>query len=307
MSLVFGPVASRRIGMSLGVDIVPKKVCSLDCVYCQAGRTTEKTVEIKKWLDLSGIIQEIEQALKQAPHVDYITFSGSGEPTLNSELGDIVASIKRITSIPVCVITNSTLLHLDQVRQNLMHADLVIPSLDAATQDTFRKINRPHCSLDIDAIIGGLKAFSAQYRGNVRLEVMIVKGINDTIDEIRAIKEIADVIAPHKIEINTVTRPSAESDTVSPGADFLLQAKQCLGKQAEIIGDFRHKGVVSTQKATEKDMIRLLNRRPCTMEQAAAGLAVDRKEAAALLERLLKTGVVYQEIKGDKMYYRFAG
>ncbi len=289
--------------MSLGVDIVPKKVCSLDCIYCQAGRTTEKTVEVKKWLELKGIIQEIEQALENALHVDYITFSGAGEPTLNLELGTVIEAIKKITSIPVCVITNSTLMYLDNVRQNLMNADLVIPSLDSAIQETFVKINRPHPLLDINNIIEGLKKFSSEYSGKIWFEIMLVKGINDSIEELQAIKRVTDYMKPDKVHINMVTRPSAESDIVSPDEDFLLRAKQFFGEHTEIIGDFQSRGFAPTERECRNEIIEMLKRRPCTLDQITESIGIDGQKAEALLNLLVKTHIADKEVKGIQEYY----
>ncbi|MBW1824631.1 MAG: radical SAM protein [Deltaproteobacteria bacterium] len=149
MNYVFGPVLSRRLGFSLGVDLVPFKTCSLDCIYCQLGKTTHKTIERQAYVSPDSVISEVKEVLKQNQKIDYITFSGSGEPTLNLHLGKIITRVKEITDIPVAVLTNGTLLHLESVRDELMTADLVVPSLDTVSQELFCEINRPHPTLDV--------------------------------------------------------------------------------------------------------------------------------------------------------------
>lgn len=152
----YGPVPSRRLGLSLGIDIVPFKTCSFDCIYCQLGRTTNKTIERKAYVTTTELLTELQVVLKDDEQIDYITFSGSGEPTLNSEIGQMIREIKRITTIPVAVLTNSSLLAQESVQEDLLSADLVIPSLDAVTAETFQKINRPYTGIEISQVVKGI-------------------------------------------------------------------------------------------------------------------------------------------------------
>ena len=161
---VFGPVPSRRLGFSLGVDIIPSKYCCFDCIYCQIGKTTNKEITRKSFFDPYKIIDEVIEKVKKTSHIDYISFSGSGEPTLNADIGIMIEEIKKITKIPISVITNGALLYQDDVRKDLMLADIVLPSLDAVSEDIFRYVNRPHSALEPDTIIRGLKRFSALVR-----------------------------------------------------------------------------------------------------------------------------------------------
>ena len=161
---LYGPVPSRRLGFSLGVDFIPFKTCSLDCIYCQLGHVSEKTVTRKKFIPASEILSQIKEKIGSGVRIDYITFSGSGEPTLNSEIGKLIRDIKQLTKIPVAVLTNSTLLQHNGVRSDLSAADLVIPSLDAVTQDVFEKVNRPHPSLRISDDIAAMKKFRQQIK-----------------------------------------------------------------------------------------------------------------------------------------------
>src|SRR5512135_2583332 len=170
-SYIFGPVPSRRLGLSLGVDVIPKKVCTLDCVYCEVGATDKRALRRREYFPAEAIIAEVEGALASHANVDYISFSGSGEPTLNSKLGEIIRAVKAMTSIPVAVITNGTLFSLEDVRYDLIVADVVLPSLDAATQEVFEKIDRPHPQLRIETIIEGLREFRREYKGQLWLEI----------------------------------------------------------------------------------------------------------------------------------------
>ena len=187
---IFGPVPSRRLGRSLGVDLVPYKTCTFDCIYCDLGRTTHKTTFRQPFVSPEEIQKELEltlSVLDKKP--DFITLSGSGEPTLNSNIGEIIRGVKEITSIPVAVLTNSSLLTLEEVRKDLLEADLVLPSLDAITPSLFEYINRPHSSLRIEEILSGLIQFRKQYRGQIWLEILFCRGVNDGKDEIEKLKE----------------------------------------------------------------------------------------------------------------------
>ncbi|GAI41014.1 unnamed protein product, partial [marine sediment metagenome] len=162
MGQIFGPVPSRRLGFSLGVDTIPFKTCSLNCIYCQLGRTINKTIQRKEYIAADDILREIKKVLREGKRIDYITFSGSGEPTLNSEIRRIISRIKQLTSIPLAILTNGTLLYRPRIREDLMEADLVIPSLDTVTQEIFEMVNRPHPSLKIEKVITGIDSFSQE-------------------------------------------------------------------------------------------------------------------------------------------------
>ena len=176
---LYGPVPSRRLGYSLGVDLLPFKTCSLSCIYCQLGNSPKKTIRRINPYSEKKILEEIKEFLKTGARVDFITFSGSGEPTLNKSIGWLIREIKKFTNIPVAVLTNSTLLSRAEVRKELAAVDVVVPSLDAATQRIFKKINRPHPSLRIEKIIEGLVKFRKEFKGQIWLEIMLVKGVND--------------------------------------------------------------------------------------------------------------------------------
>ena len=206
---LFGPVPSRRLGMSLGVDLVPHKVCSLNCVYCECGRTTNLTLERKEYIPYDGVVKEIAHYLEHNPAPDYITFSGSGEPTLNVRIGDVLHFIKTKSKTPVAVLTNGSLFYDKSVRAGLLESDVVLPSLDAAEDSAFRKINRPFYKLDIPEYIRGLIDFRKEYKGQIWLEVLIIPGLNDTKENLQALKEAFLQIQPEEIQLNTLDRPGA--------------------------------------------------------------------------------------------------
>jgi wyosine [tRNA(Phe)-imidazoG37] synthetase (radical SAM superfamily) len=251
MKYIFGPVPSRRLGFSLGVDIIPIKTCTLDCIYCQVGKTTCKTIERKEYVSPEKVLAELKEVLRTGKKIDYITLSGNGEPTLNSKIGEIIRGINGISSLPVAVITNGTLLSDINVREELLPADLVMPSLDAATQETFEKIDRPHQSLKIEDIVEGMAEFRKIYKGKFWLEIMLVKGINDNQDELNALKKVIGKINPDKVQLNTPIRPTCEKGVEILTQERLLQIKEFFGDKCEIL--------VQLDKKKQKDHIKIIN------------------------------------------------
>ena len=207
---IYGPVPSRRLGYSLGVDILPFKTCSMDCIYCQLGSGAKTTVQRKEYVPARSALAQIETALAGSRRIDAVTFSGSGEPGLNSGIGRIIRGIKKTTAVPVVVLTNSSCLVGRQGRREFLAADIVVPSLDAVTSGIFQKINRPHPSLKVEKIIGGLVRFRREFKGRIWLEIMLVKGVNDGPAHLKKLKAAVARIRPDKVQLNTVVRPPAE-------------------------------------------------------------------------------------------------
>ena len=205
---IFGPVLSRRLGRSLGVDLIPFKTCSYDCIHCQFARTTNKTIQRKEWVPLDRIIEQLKDKVDSRP--DYITLSGSGEPTLFSKFEELISRIKCVTDIPVAVLTNSSLLWLPEVRKALMPADLVIPSLDAGSNEVFQYVNRPHPDITFSRMLEGLVKFRDEYTGKFWLEVFLLAGVTTTEAEINNLKTCIKSIHPDKVQVNTITRTPAE-------------------------------------------------------------------------------------------------
>jgi len=266
---LFGPVPSRRLGMSLGVDLVPKKVCSLDCVYCEVGKTTTLTTERKEYIPFDKVIEELEDYFNNNPDPDYVTFSGSGEPTLNNKLGDILQFIKnKKPHIPVAVLTNGTLLSRKDVRTELMDADVVLPSLDTVNEETFKKINRPSSDLKIEEYIRGLIDFANEFKGKIWLEIFILPGYNYKKDEFLALKEIIMKIKPDSVQLNTLDRPGTVAKLHSADAEKLKLVKELLGyaKTVIIAAAPKRKNILSYREDIESTILGTIERRPCTID-----------------------------------------
>ena len=239
MKYIYGPLNSRRLGFSLGITLTSSKVCNLNCIYCQLGKTTVQLNERKEYALVEDIFAELkwwlENNLAEVSKLNYITFSGSGEPTLNSKIGRLIEMIKKISPVRIAVITNSSLLRDPLVRRDLLFADLIMPSLDAVTLEVFAKIDRPHPDIKIEHIIEGLISLRKEFHGKIWLEVMLVAGINDDLRHIKKLKEIIDVINPDKIQINSPVRSTAEPGIFPVDKSKLEKIKEILGGKAEII------------------------------------------------------------------------
>lgn len=303
MVFIYGPVPSRRLGFSLGIDIIPFKTCPLNCIYCQLGPTPRKTVRRKKYFSSTEILSQIKRKLSSGQQIDYITFSGSGEPTLNSDLGKLIREVKKITSVPVAVLTNSSLLARKSVRKALEAADVVAPSLDAATQGAFLKTNRPHSSLGIKEIIEGLQIFRQEFKGTIWLEVMLVKGINDSLSHLKKLKEVISKIMPEKIQLNTVIRPPAESFAYPLSLKELEKIKKLLGKNCEVIAEFDKNAQIPSSENLKEAILSMIQRRPVTLSDISVSLAKHKNEIIKYLNFLLKENKIQTVIHKGLKYY----
>jgi wyosine [tRNA(Phe)-imidazoG37] synthetase (radical SAM superfamily) len=301
---VYGPVPSRRLGFSLGVDILPYKTCSFDCVYCQLGKSGTKSVRRARHFSCPEILGQIRQALAEGRRIDHITFSGSGEPTLNTLLGPLIREIKKLTPVPVAVLTNASLLGLKSVRQALGPADVVVPSLDAATASGFRKVNRPEPSVRVEKVIAGLIEFRSEFRGEIWLEVMLVRGLNDSPEDISALKRAIARIRPNRVQLNTAVRPPAESWARPLSRRALEKIRKELGGAAEVVVDFRKKQRAVGRGNLKSEILAMIGRRPVTVKDMASSLGASAAEIRRQLGSLLRwrrvrpvshKGVVYYE------------
>lgn len=304
MKYVYGPVPSRRLGFSLGVDIVPYKACTLDCIYCQLGRTTRKVIKRKTYTPKEEIFKEVQVFLNKLMKIDFITFSGSGEPTLHSEIGALIKGVKKITSIPVAVLTNGTLLFMKDVQKELLEADVVLPSLDAASQHVFKRINRSHNSLNIGSIINGLKGFRKIFSGQIWLEIMLIKGFNDDSNELLQMKKALSEIQPDKIHLNTVIRPPSEKYASPLNPDEMRAARDLLGESCEIIAEFHGKGYVGNRDLKDA-IIEMTKRRPVTITDIANLFGLSEANAIKMMEELNVEGVIKEIQYKEKRYYSF--
>jgi len=269
---LFGPVPSRRLGMSLGVDLVPYKVCSLDCVYCECGPTTKLTLDRKEYILFDKVTGELEHYFENNPDPDYITFSGSGEPTLNLRIGDVLRFIKqKKPKIPVAVLTNGTLFSQKLVREELLDADVVLPSLDAALNVSFRKINRPNPGINIEEYINGIRDFRNEFKGKIWLEILIIPGYNDSDADLIALKNAIKKIRPDSIQLNTLDRPGAiKGIRASTRSELQKIVDYWNLDNVEIIASAPdRKDIKSYREDIETAILETICRRPCTVQDLA--------------------------------------
>jgi wyosine [tRNA(Phe)-imidazoG37] synthetase (radical SAM superfamily) len=300
---VYGPVPSRRLGYSLGVDILRPKSCSIDCVYCQLGRTPRVTVRRGDFVDVDAVIGQIRAAIASGRRIDHITFSGSGEPTLNRSIGRIIRAIKDMTDIPVVVLTNGTLLHRRDVRRDILAADIVVPSLDAATPAMFARVNRPHASLTFDKMIAGLKTFRREFTGRIWLEVMLLKGINDGPAHLRRLKALIAEIEPDKVHLNTAVRPPAEKSVRALSREDLEAIRDLLGGTAEVVADFQHTRRSPADEDTAAAVLDMVRRRPVTIADIAATLGRHPDEIRKTIDALIAEDRIRPIRRSRRLYY----
>jgi wyosine [tRNA(Phe)-imidazoG37] synthetase (radical SAM superfamily) len=305
----YGPVPSRRLGRSLGIDLVPFKTCTYDCVYCQLGRTTDRTVTRREYVPVAPVLAELEQTLAAGDTPDYISLAGSGEPTLNSGIGRLLAGIKGLTDIPVAVITNGSLLWMREVQNELSTAEVVLPSLDAGDERMFERVNRPHPAIPFDLVVDGLVAFTKRFQGAVWLEVLLLAGITDTLTEVEKIAAVAWRIAPTRIQLNTASRPPVEGFAHPVPEKQMSVLSGLFSGEVEIICDFsRGKSEPSiSSEGRDADILALLGRRPCTADDIAAGLGLHVLDVLKRLDILLAGARVKLVVAEDKAFYARSG
>ena len=307
MNYTYGPVPSRRLGNSLGIDVVPFKKCSFDCIYCQLGRTTTKTAKRESYFPASEILDDLEQVLNTDASIDYITFSGSGEPTLNKDLGKLISEVKELTEIPVAVITNGSLLGKRAVRDDLLEADLILPSLDAGSESLLQYINRPHSSLHLENIIDGLTNFRKIFPGRLWLEVFLLGGVNTVQNEIEKVASAVGRIRPHKVQLNTAVRPPAEPFVVPLSREQMERYVSIFPCPTEIIADYDRPAEKNIESPIPSKVQELLKRRPCTIEDMSSALRIHRNELVKYLDALQKEGAIERSQHNGRVYFAAKG
>jgi wyosine [tRNA(Phe)-imidazoG37] synthetase (radical SAM superfamily) len=303
---LFGPVASRRLGVSLGVDCITAKTCNLNCVYCECGATTCLTNDRLEYVSPAEVLDELEDFLKTKPKLDYITFGGSGEPTLNSGLGDMVRKVKlAFPAYKTALLTNGTLFYIKEVREAVMPFDCVLPSLDAVSEEAFRAVNRPHGDLKVDEIIEGLTVFSRDYRGSLLFEVFIVPSVNDTPSELALFKKVLLEIKPTRVQLNSLDRPGTES-SVTPATPARMReiAEFFLPLPVEIIsrGSLGAPGEISGDKIAT--LLSTIKRRPLTIEEIAVFLNRTINDALTLADRLKNDNKIVSEEINRRVFFK---
>lgn len=302
MSYVFGPVPSRRLGLSLGVDLFQAKTCTYDCLYCQLGKTGKRVIEPCDRVPIGDVLAELRQRLEEVTP-DTITLSGSGEPTLHPRIGEVIDRVKKTTGTRVAVLTNGSLLWRDDVRRSLSRADLIMPTFSTAVEKTFRAIHRPHRDIRLARIVEGLGLLRKGFRKEVFVEVMLLRGFNDSDREIQTLRDVLSGISPDRIQLNTVVRPPADPRALPIDRPRLEELKNFFGPTAEIIADSggapRPQRILSPEEA----VLAMAGRRPVRVVDIVNGLQRPASEADRLVKRLVRMGLLVRKEHGGESYY----
>lgn len=306
MKYFYGPVFSRRLGFSLGVDVLPRKICTFECMYCQVGNTVRKTVRRFSYVNTEEFKKELEAILQSKVKIDYITISGRGEPTLHKNLDKIIKTIKVVSKnrYPVCVITNSSLLYRRDVRNELSAADLVIPSLDAPNQEIFKKICHPYKTISFHKVMSGLINFRREYKGSLWLEIMLIKDVNDREKYAYEFKRIVDKLYPHKVHLNIPVRitPLTKKNLI-PSQEAVEYFRKILGEICEVVVSQRNSCVDGRKDVEETLLLESLKRRPQSIRELAFSLGISLKTAGEYIQKFIKQGRLTSIKKGKEKQF----
>ncbi len=302
MPHIFGPVPSRRLGLSLGIDLIPHKTCTYDCIYCQVGKTTDRIMEPSSFVPVSEVIEELKDVLSKTPP-DVITLAGSGEPTLNRDIGYVISEIKKLTSIPIALLTNGSLLWKRNIREKIKEVDILIPTLSSIYTETHDRIHRPHPDLGLNDIIGGLKEMRKEYSGKYFIEVVLLSGINDTDKEISGISRVIDEISPDKVQLNTVVRPPSDPSAISLSNEKLEEIKNYLGNNTEVIAASPLKSRKNIPDSKINQIIEMARRRPVTADDISKSLSLHGDETERLIKELKIKGHIREQKHGGNLFY----
>ncbi len=310
---VFGPVPSRRLGLSLGIDLLPYKTCSMDCVYCECGATTHLTCERREYFPTDAVIAELDSVLEKHPKIDYVTFSGVGEPTLHSGIGRIIRHIHdHYPALKSCLITNSSLLGDPQLQEELAPVSLIVPSLDGSTEEELFRINRQDASVTLHSVVEGLCSFRSRYPHIAMwLEIFIVPGVNDSMESAERFRQLADRIHPDKVQLNSLDRPGVV-DWVYPADRAVLEKiAEVIGKAVPVEIVARHKQQVTVQQNDHPDVaqyneliLKTVRSRPCTAEDLVSALGIPADRIEPHLRRMERAGLVISEEGTRGKFYR---
>lgn len=302
----FGPVPSRRLGRSLGVDLVPLKTCTQNCIYCQLGVHGERVTQRMPYVDVAVVLKELKEQVDAGLNADYITLSGSGEPTLNSDIGRLIDGIRKVTDIPIAIITNGTLFTDDDVRRECSKADVVLPSLDAGDEKTFQLMNCPAAGIGFSAFVDGLCRFRSEFNGQIWLEVFFCEGVNTSDKQVSDMKAVIDFILPDRIQLNTAARPTVDPSAKKVSAEKLEAIAKQFGEIAEVVADYSKVGQAKRVDRGVDDVLEMLKRRPCSIDDICSGLAVEAGQVEPIIDSLTEQGKVIAEIRSEKTFYKTA-
>lgn len=311
---IYGPVPSRRFGLSLGVDVVTMKTCPFDCLYCQLGPTDCLTAEPEEFFPVEDVLADVEEALEDGPDPDVITMAGSGEPTLYAPLAELFEGLHELSEAPVLLITNSALFWRDEVARAALASDILAPSLDAGDGATYRRLNRPHGDVTFERLLDGLARVTHEHPGEVRLEVMLVRDVNDDPRSIDAIAAALERLCFDQLDVNTPVRPPVPERGALPCDSRVLdRALAAFGPKARAIGSFRRadggrsRPLPRSFTDRDKDIREMLLRRPCTPADISASLGIPSARVAESLARLVDAGLVGFRSSDDDTYYHGIG
>jgi wyosine [tRNA(Phe)-imidazoG37] synthetase (radical SAM superfamily) len=303
MSYVFGPVPSRRLGLSLGIDLIPAKTCSYDCLYCQVGRTTEKIVTPEAFVPVQTIMAELRERLERV-RPDTITLSGSGEPTLYAPMAHLISSIKKATDIRIAILTNGSLFWREEVRAAVLEAHVIAPTFSTVFEETYMAIHRPHEDIQLGMIIEGLKRLRGDFQGLIFLEVVLLNGFNDSDREIEGLRRVIEEISPDKVQLNTVVRPPADSRAEAVNRKRLKEIRDFFGNRAEIIADIPPEQRRQVFDSYADTIIETAKRRPMRAVDLANILNLPLEEVEGLVKGLQIKGILSATGHGEETYYR---
>ena len=300
---LFGPVPSRRLGLSLGVDLIALKTCSSDCVFCQLGHTTRRTIRRREYVPTPAVLAEIRHWAARGERADYLTLAGSGEPTLHTRFGEVLDFIRRTTSFPTALFSNGTLFYRADVRAAARKAGVVKITLSAWDQTSFEQVTHPHPALRFERILEGYRRFREEYDGAIWLEVFLVQGVNASADSVCRIAALARTLSPDRIHLNTAVRPPAEPGVKALSAKAMRRLASLFTPTAEVIAEFagRHEG---GREVDERSLLSLLQRHAATADELRGALGADRAPLATLLRRLRHADRIASDRRHGKIYYR---
>jgi wyosine [tRNA(Phe)-imidazoG37] synthetase (radical SAM superfamily) len=302
MSHIFGPVPSRRLGLSLGVDMIPPKTCTYDCLYCEVGKTTCNTIDAGPYVPLIELTNELELALGKTP-CDTITLAGSGEPTLNSGIDNVISFIKERSDTNVALLTNGSLLWKEEILKKVLAADIILPTLSTAVEETFKTIHKPCHGLSLSMLIRGLKGLRKSYEGLIFLEVVLLSGINDTDLEIEGLRNVISEISPDRIQLNTIIRPPSDPKAMPVHPVRMEQIKDYLGSKAEIVVYIPSDRDSTGHDINDISIIEMARRRPVRLIDISGALNMSQEETGCLIKIMLRKGDISEKIYGGEIFY----
>jgi len=302
MSHIFGPVPTRRLGLSLGVDLIPTKTCTYNCIYCEVGNTTCHTMDVESFIPPDEIEKELDIALKKN-RPDTITLAGSGEPTLNSSIDEIIKVIRKKTDTKIALLTNGSLLWREDVLRKVLSVDIILPTLSTVFDETFTAIHRPCAGLNPNMLIKGLRDLKKSYKGSIFLEVILLSGLNDTDREIEGLKQVVMEISPDKIQLNTVIRPPSDKRAKPVNALRMDQIRNFFGERAEVVAYAHHDKNAAEYGSGGVSVVEMARRRPVRISDIATALHRTPEDTERLVKELLLKGeIIEQEHEGETFY-----